>query len=89
MRIKRLIAVGICGLYLGALSAVAGDQVNKASGKFYIVGMGTAPDLMTLRAQKVITSADILLGEEGSFDGVWSRFTPGKEVWQWPHTLRR
>jgi precorrin-4 methylase len=89
MRIKLLIAVGICGLYLGAVSAIAGDQVNKASGKFYIVGMGTAPDLMTLRAQKVINGADILLAEEGSFDGDWSRFTQGKEVWQWPHNLRR
>ncbi len=51
--------------------------------------MGTAPDLMTLRAQKVITSADILLAEEGSFEGDWSRFTQGKQVWQWPHNLRR
>jgi precorrin-4 methylase len=89
MRSKLLIAVGICGLYLGAVSALAGDQVNKASGKFYIVGMGTASDLMTLRAQKVITSADILLAEEGSFEGDWSRFTQGKEVWQWPHNFRR
>ena len=89
MRIRRLIVVGIFGLYLGAVSAFAGEQVNKASGKFYIVGMGTAPDLMTLRAQKVVTSADILLAEEGSFDGDWKRFTPGKEVWQWPHNLRR
>jgi precorrin-4 methylase len=89
MRIKRLIVVGICGLYLVVASAVAGDQVNKASGKFYIVGMGTASDLLTLRGQKVITSADILLAEEGSFDGDWSRFTQGKEVWQWPHSLRR
>ena len=89
MRIRRLIAVGICGLYLSGVSALAGDQVNKASGKFYIVGMGTAPDLLTLRAQKVITRADILLAEEGSFEGDWSRFTQGKQVWQWPHNLRR
>jgi hypothetical protein len=51
--------------------------------------MGTAPDLMTLRAQKVVTSADIPLAEEGSFEGDWSRFTHGKERWQWPHNLRR
>ena len=60
MRSKLLIAVGICGLYLSGVTALAGDQVNKASGRFYIVGMGTAPDLLTLRAQKVITSAVIL-----------------------------
>jgi precorrin-4 methylase len=89
MRIKLLIAVGFSGLFLGAVCALAGDQVNKTSGKFYIVGMGTAPDLLTLRAQKVITGADILLAEEGSFEGDWSRFTQGKEVWQWPHNLRR
>jgi precorrin-4 methylase len=89
MRIKRLIALGICGLYLGAVSAIAVTQGNRASGKFYIVGMGTAPDLMTLRAQRVITRADILLAEEGSFEGDWSRFTRGKEVWQLPRNFRR
>jgi precorrin-4 methylase len=89
MRIRLFTVVGICGLYLGAVSNLAVAQVNAASGKFYIVGMGTAPDLITLRAQKVITSADILLAEEGSFEGDWGRFTQGKEVWQWPHNLRR
>ena len=89
MRIRLLIALGICGLFLGVLSAIAGGQADKASGKFYIVGMGTAPDLLTLRAQKVIADADILLAEEGSFEGDWSRYTQGKETWQWPHSLRR
>ncbi len=89
MRVKRLTAVGFCGLYWFAYCVVAVAQVNRPSGKFYIVGMGTAPDLITLRAQKVITRADILLGEEGSFDGDWSRFTQGKEVWQWPRNFRR
>jgi hypothetical protein len=86
MKVNRLIAVGIWVVYPCAFS-LAFAQVNRAAGKFYIVGMGTAPDLMTLRAQKVISRADILLAEEGSFKGEWSRFTQGKEVWKWPHNL--
>jgi precorrin-4 methylase len=89
MKIYRLLAVGICGLCLSAASAIAVTQAGRAPGKFYIVGMGTAPDLMTLRSQKVIAGADILLAEEGSFEGDWGQFTTGKEVWQWPHSFRR
>jgi precorrin-4 methylase len=58
-------------------------------GKFYIVGMGTAPDLITVRAQRAIARADILVGEEGSFEKDWATLAKGKEVWQWPHNFRR
>jgi siroheme synthase len=36
------------------------------TGKFYIVGMGTAPDLITLRGARVVKDADIILLEEPS-----------------------
>jgi precorrin-4 methylase len=86
MRLKRIVLAGICSTYLAASAAAVAAN---PSGKFYIVGMGTTPDLMTIRAEKVIARADILMGEEGSFEGDWSRFTKGKEVWQWPHNFRR
>lgn len=60
-----------------------------APGKFVIVGMGTAPDLMTLRAQRVIARADILMAEEGNIRTMWPKLAAGKTVWEWPHDLRK
>jgi len=40
--------------------------VFAATGKFYIVGMGTAPDLITVRGVEVIKSADLILLEQPS-----------------------
>jgi precorrin-4/cobalt-precorrin-4 C11-methyltransferase len=64
-------------------------QAQPAGGKFIIVGMGTARDLMTLRAQKVVAQADVLLAEEGAIPAMWADLAVGKEVWEWPHGLRR
>jgi len=61
---------------------------DRPAGRFYIVGMGTAPDLITVRAQKVIERADIILAEENT-DGDWAGLISGKEVWHWPRTFRR
>lgn len=75
-----------------ALSLVAvliAPILGAAPGKFVIVGMGTAPDLMTLRAQRVIASADILMAEEGNIRTMWSELASGKVVWEWPHNLRK
>ncbi len=68
-------------------SALLAQGVGK--GKFIIVGMGTAPDLMTVRAQRVIAGADILLAEEGSIPQMWPELAAGKVVWEWPHSLRK
>ncbi|HSW40687.1 MAG TPA: SAM-dependent methyltransferase [Acidobacteriota bacterium] len=59
-----------------------------ADGKFYIVGMGTAPDLITLRGVEAIKSADIILLEEPSEKIYWSEFIGDKEVWYCPHGSR-
>lgn len=45
---------------------------NTTAGRFIIVGMGTAPDLMTVRAQNTIACADVLLAEEGAIPTMWS-----------------
>jgi len=89
MKTHRLLAVATCGVILCAASVMAVAQSGRATGKFYMVGMGTAPDLITLRAQKVLAGADILLAEEGSFESDWSRYKSGKELWLWPHSFRR
>jgi len=82
------IAKPVASLVLFAASGMLVAQAA-STGKFYIVGMGTAPDLITVRAQKVISRADIVVGEEGSLGGDWAPLVKGKEVWQWPHNFRR
>lgn len=59
------------------------------AGKFFIVGMGTAPDLVTVRAQKTIAQADVLIAEEGAIPAMWSELAAGKEVWEYPHSFRK
>lgn len=72
---------------LFAAGLVSGQ--SPSAGKFIIVGMGTAPDLLTVRAQNTITRADILMAEEGAIQSMWSQLAAGKEVWEYPHSLRK
>ncbi len=59
-----------------------------AQGKFYIVGMGTAPDLITIRGVEAIKSADIILLEQPSEKDYWKEFIGNKEVIYCPHGAR-
>jgi precorrin-4/cobalt-precorrin-4 C11-methyltransferase len=75
--------------YAVILMIIMGFQTaSGASGKFYIVGMGTAPDLITLRGVEVIKSADIILLEQPSERDYWKSFIGNKEVWYCPHGAR-
>lgn len=67
----------------------AAPAAPRAPGKFYIVGMGTAPDLVTVRAQKVIAQAAVLMAEEDALRTYWAEYARGKEIWEYPHELRR
>jgi precorrin-4/cobalt-precorrin-4 C11-methyltransferase len=71
-------------LVLLAVAPLAGAK----SGRFYIVGMGTAPDLITIRGVEAIKSADIILLEEPSEAEYWKSFIGNKEVWYCPHGAR-
>jgi precorrin-4 methylase len=79
-RVKCLI-----GLWLILLCVQA---AGAESGKFYIVGMGTAPDLITIRGVEAIKRADIILLEEPSERDYWRDFIGNKEVWFCPHGAR-
>jgi precorrin-4/cobalt-precorrin-4 C11-methyltransferase len=59
-----------------------------ARGKFYIVGMGTAPDLITIRGVEVIRSADIILVGNEQERELWNVYTRNKEVWYCPDWIR-
>ena len=67
---------------------LAVSAAQAASGKFYIVGMGTAPDLVTVRGVEVIKNADIILLEQPSERDYWKDFIGDKEVWYCPHGAR-
>jgi precorrin-4/cobalt-precorrin-4 C11-methyltransferase len=76
-------------VWLALLCVPAGSRATEASrGKFYIVGMGTAADLITIRGVEVVKSADIVLvGDEPERD-LWKEYTKDKEVWYCPNSLR-
>ena len=60
-------------LCLGLLGISAAMRAEAGKGKFYIVGMGTAPDLITVRGVEVIKSADVILvGDEQERDIWWA-----------------
>lgn len=79
---RTLLSIFLTGFFMIAPGAFA------AEGKFYIVGMGTAPDLVTLRAAEVIRSADLILLEQQSEYEYWKDFIGNKEVFYCPHSAR-
>ena len=75
--------------YLGLIVFLMGTNlVFAGQGKFYIVGMGTAPDLITLRGVEAIGEADIILLQQPSEKEYWKDFIGDKEVWYCPHGAR-
>ena len=75
--------------YIGILAIVGCVSAAAAApGKFYIVGMGTAPDLITLRGVEAIKSADLILLEQPSEFEYWKDFIGNKEVFYCPHGAR-
>ena len=77
-------------LVLAGVSGVAlAGQAQAARGKFYIVGMGTAPDLITIRATEVIRSADVVIVETEQEREAWKDRIGKKEVWFCPQSIMR
>ena len=58
--------------------------VGKRSGKLYIVGMGTAPDLITVRGLEAIKKADIVLVHDPQGLADWKDLIGKKEAWVFP-----
>lgn len=81
-KIKRwtIIWGGLISLLLLSGTALAG------SGKFYIVGMGTMPDLMTIRAAQCVKQADIIILSEEWDQAAWKDLIVGKEIWFLGHS---
>lgn len=79
-------------LYCCCLSLLCLPLISHAgepgAGKFYIVGMGTAADLITLRGADVLKKADIVLVGDQQERDLWKQYTKDKEVWYCPDSLR-
>jgi precorrin-4 methylase len=80
----------IC-LYLALVcagGAVSAGTDQGGRGKFYIVGMGTAPDLITIRGAEVVRNADIVLIGSEQEGEMWKESIKNKEVWYCPDWIR-
>ncbi|MFH0786224.1 MAG: SAM-dependent methyltransferase [Pseudomonadota bacterium] len=73
-------------IFMAALAPL--EMAQAAPGKFYVVGMGTSPDLITLRGMEVVKSADCVLLEEKSDRDTWKSLIDGKEIWYLGHFSR-
>ena len=78
----------LCLALLGAGITVGTGAAQAGKGKFYIVGMGTAPDLLTIRGAEVIGSADIILVGDEQERELWKDYIKNKDVWYLSNSLR-
>ena len=60
----------------------------KPVGKFYIVGMGTEADLITLRALEVIKKTELILLENEYEREMWKDLIGDRDVWVFRHSAR-
>ncbi len=58
------------------------------SGKFFIVGMGTVPDLLTIRGAEVIKETQVVMLEGDGDRQAWKDYIGQKEVWMVPNSAR-
>lgn len=77
--LNRIVVCLMTVIFLMAL-----DKTNADLGKLYIVGMGTAPDLITVRGVETIRKADIVLVHDPQGLDDWKEFIGNKEAWVFP-----
>ncbi|HOO73313.1 MAG TPA: SAM-dependent methyltransferase [Spirochaetota bacterium] len=84
---KKLSIITVIILIMGFQLAGWAKQ-TKPAGKFYIVGMGTEADLITLRALEVIKKAELILLENEYERDMWKDLIGAREVWVFRHSAR-
>ena len=78
-------ALVVAAVVASSLFLVGGCNAGGAqAGKFYIVGMGTAPDLITVRAVNTLKKADIIVLSDPAGKEDWKQYIGNKEVWILP-----
>jgi precorrin-4 methylase len=81
-RIQPMLGFAVC--FVITTLPMGCGTVKKNSGKLYIVGMGTAPDLITMRGIEAIKKADIVLVHDPQGLKDWKCFIDNKEAWVFP-----
>jgi len=83
-------AKGFLVLVILSLGVAVGTMpLAQGTGKFYIIGMGTSPDLVTVRGAEIIKHADVFLLEEPGDREAWADLIGDREVFFCPHVSRR
>jgi hypothetical protein len=77
MRKNLLISFCLCAALVLVSSALGTDAGQRTKGRFCMVGMGTAPDLITVRGVEVIKSADIVLVGSAEERELWIQYICG------------
>lgn len=83
-----LVGLVVAGVALAQGGAAPAVDAKSYPGKFYLIGMGTAPDLITVRGAEVIKQTDVFLLEEPGEKDYWKDFIGDKEVWFCAHSSR-
>ncbi len=81
-KIQPMLGFAVCFVITALLMGCA--TVRKSPGKLYIVGMGTAPDLITVRGIEAVKKADIVLVHDPQGLKDWKSFVVNKEAWVFP-----
>lgn len=83
---RRTLVLASLILGLAAASALAGPA--QKPGKFLIIGMGSAPDLVTVRGLEAAKRADMFLLENAEDQKAWGKIIGKKPVLIVPHMAR-
>lgn len=86
---KRLIIrTRLVWAFMTLILTIALASANAAPGKFYIIGMGTSPDLVTVRGDRILRQADLIILEGDSDRQAWKEYIGDKEIWIAAHGSR-
>jgi precorrin-4 methylase len=81
-KIQSMLRLAVCFVITALLMGCG--SINKSSGKLYIVGMGTAADLITVRGIEAIKNADIVFVHDPQGLKDWKDFIGNREAWVFP-----
>jgi precorrin-4/cobalt-precorrin-4 C11-methyltransferase len=87
MMLKRLSYILFIIFLFAAESIWPADSSNN-KGRFVIVGMGTAPDLITLRGLSAIKKSELILLENEHDRQIWKDLIADKEIFVFAHSAR-
>ncbi len=85
---RKSIALILFFIFVFAAESARPADPLKNKGRFVVVGMGTAPDLITLRGRMVIQEAELILLENENDRGIWKDLIADKEVFVSAHSAR-